>query len=270
LLYAFRIEFKDKNKNSKGEYKLLLIVIILDAGISAGFINTMAGGGSLITLPLLIFFGLPAAVANGTNRVALMVENLSAVINFRNKGYFDYKFGLLLAGPAVIGSLIGAQIAISISDHLFNQILAVIMFIMLILILWNPAKNIKISEKNYGQKRKLISSFVFFLIGIYGGFMQAGVGIIIIASFSILTGFSLVKINSLKVFIVAIYIFSSLSIFIFNGKVDWKIAILLALGNGTGSWLASSLAVEKGEKLVKVVLVIVVITMALYLFYKSF
>ena len=140
---------------------LIEIVIILAAGISAGFINTMAGGGSLITLPLLIFLGLPAAVANGTNRVALLVENLSAVINFRNKGYFDYKFGLLLAGPAVIGSLIGAQIAISISDHLFNQILAVIMFIMLILILWNPAKNIKISEKNYDQKRKLISSLVF-------------------------------------------------------------------------------------------------------------
>ncbi|MFN2339797.1 MAG: sulfite exporter TauE/SafE family protein [Halanaerobium sp.] len=249
---------------------LTKILLILAAGVSAGFINTMAGGGSLITLPLLIFLGLPAAVANGTNRVALLVENLTAVINFRDKGYFDYKFALLLAGPAVIGSLIGAQIAISISEQLFNQILAVIMFIMLILILWNPAKNIKISKGNRDQKRKLISSFVFFLIGIYGGFMQAGVGIIIIAALSLLTGFSLVKINSLKVFIVAFYILSSLSIFIFNGKINWGIALLLALGNGTGSWLASTLAVEKGEKLVKAILTIVVIIMALYLFYQSF
>lgn len=249
---------------------LTKILVILTAGISAGFINTMAGGGSLITLPLLIFLGLPAAVANGTNRAALLVENITAVINFRNKGYFDYKFGLILALPAVIGSLIGAQIAISISEQLFNQLLAVIMFIMLILIIWNPAKNIKISEKNLSKKRKIISSFVFFLIGIYGGFMQAGVGIIIIAALSLLTGFSLVKINSLKVFVVAIYIFSSLSIFIFNAKVDWGIALILAFGNGTGSFLASTLAVEKGEKLVKVVLTISVLFMAAYLFYISF
>ncbi|SIQ94895.1 sulfite exporter TauE/SafE family protein [Halanaerobium kushneri] len=249
---------------------LIKIIVILLAGISAGFINTMAGGGSLITLPLLIFLGLPAAVANGTNRLALLVENLTAVTNFKVKGYFDYQFGLLLALPAVIGSLIGAQIAVSISEQLFNQLLAVIMFFMLILILWNPAKKMKSSEKIFSRKRKLISALVFFLIGIYGGFMQAGVGIIIIAALSLLTNFSLVKINSLKVFVVAMYIFTSLSIFIFNSKVDWIIAILLALGNGTGSWLASTLAVEKGEKLVKLILTITVFLMAGYLFYRSF
>lgn len=249
---------------------LTKIIIILAAGISAGFINTMAGGGSLITLPLLIFLGFPAAVANGTNRVALLVENITAILNFRNKGYFDYKFALLLALPAVIGSLIGAQMAVSISEQLFNQLLAVIMLSMLILILWNPAKNIKINEKKLSKKRKIIAAFVFFLIGIYGGFMQAGVGIIIIAALSLLTGFSLVKINSLKVFVVGIYIFSSLGIFIFNDKVDWITALILALGNGTGSYLASTLAVDKGEKLVKAVLTLVVIFMALYLLYISF
>lgn len=249
---------------------LTKILLILAAGISAGFINTMAGGGSLITLPLLIFLGLPAAVANGSNRVALLVENITAVINFRDKGYFDYEFGLILALPAVIGSLIGAQIAVSISEQLFNQLLAVIMLIMLILILWNPVKNLKFNQKKLSSRRKIVSAFVFFLIGVYGGFIQAGVGIIIIASLSLLTGFSLVKINSLKVFVVGIYIFSSLSIFIFNGKVDWMTALILALGNGTGSFLASSLAVEKGEKLVKAVLTASVFLMALYLFYISF
>lgn len=249
---------------------LTKIIFLLTAGISAGFVNTMAGGGSLITLPLLIFLGLPAAVANGTNRAALLVENITAVINFRDKGYFDFKFGLLLAVPAVIGSLIGAQIAVSISEQFFNQLLTVIMFVMLILILWNPAEKIKITAKKLSKKRKIISAFVFFLVGIYGGFMQAGVGIIIIAALSLLTGFSLVKINSIKVFVVAVYIFSSFSIFVFNDKVDWGIAFILALGNGSGSWLASTLAVEKGEQLVKAVLTIVVVLMASYLFYNSF
>lgn len=249
---------------------LTKILLILGAGISAGFINTMAGGGSLITLPLLIFLGLPAAAANGTNRAALLVENITAVINFRDKGFFDLKFGLLLALPAVIGSLIGAQIAVSISEQLFNQLLAVIMFMMLILIIWNPAKKMKISDKKLSKKIKIAAAFVFFLIGIYGGFIQAGVGIIIIAALSLLTGFSLVKINSIKVFVVAIYIFSSLSIFVLNGKVDWGTALILALGNGTGSFFASTLAVKKGEKLVKIVLTIAVILMGSYLFYRSF
>ena len=249
---------------------LTKILLILAAGISAGFINTMAGGGSLITLPILIFLGLPAAVANGSNRVALLVENITAVINFRDKGYFDYQFGLILALPAVIGSLIGARIAVSISEQFFNQLLAVIMLLMLVFILWNPLKNLKLNQKELSSSRKITAGFVFFLIGIYGGFIQAGVGIIIIAALSLLTGFSLVKINSLKVFVVAIYIFSSLSIFIFNGRVDWITALILALGNGTGSYLASTLAVDKGEKLVKAVLTAAVSLMALYLFYISF
>lgn len=241
------------------------ILLILAAGVSAGFINTMAGGGSLITLPLLIFLGLPAAVANGTNRIALLVENITAVLNFKDKGYFNFNYGLILALPAVIGSLIGAQIAVTISDQYFNQILAVIMFLMLALILWNPTERFDIKLKEITKRRKIISAVVFFFVGIYGGFMQAGVGIIIIAALSLLTGFSLVRINSLKVFVVAIYILASFSIFVFNSKVNWGLGLILAVGNGFGSWLASSLAVKKGEKFVKIILTLAVLLMAFHL-----
>lgn len=241
------------------------IVLILAAGTAGGFINTMAGGGSLITLPLLIFFGLPSAVANGTNRIALMVQNIIAVTNFKSRGYFNFSLSLKLALPAIIGSVIGSNLAITLSDALFNKILAIIMFIMLALILWNPTQKINSIKKTLGFKRQLALIIAFFFIGIYGGFVQAGVGIIIIAVLSLITGLSLVKINSIKVLVVAIYLFSSLIIFIYNDKVNWQLGLTLAVGNGFGAWLASTLAVKKGEKAIKIVLTFAVILMALHL-----
>lgn len=241
------------------------ILLILAAGTAGGFINTMAGGGSLITLPLLIFLGLPSAVANGTNRIALMVENLIAVSNFKSRGYSNFSLSIKLGIPAVVGSIIGSRLAINLPDELFNQILAVVMFIMLGLILWNPTRKFTAVKENLSFKRQLAASTAFFFVGIYGGFVQAGVGIIIIAALSIITGLSLIKINSIKVLVVAIYMFSSLLVFILNDKVNWTIGLTLAVGNGFGAWLASTLAVQKGDKLIKVILSFAVIMMALNL-----
>lgn len=241
---------------------LLKVILILFAGTAAGFLNTLAGGGSLITLPVLIFMGLPSAVANGTNRIALMLQNTTAVLNFKTKGYFDLKLSLMLALPAVLGSIAGAQLANTMSDAVFNQILAVVMVIMLALILLNPTKKFNPAGENLSSKRKLIAAIAFFFVGIYGGFIQAGVGIIIIATLSLITGLSLVKINSLKVFVIGIYSISSLLVFILNGNVNWILGLTLAVGNSFGAWLGSTFAVTKGDKLVKVVLTIAVLLMA--------
>jgi hypothetical protein len=241
------------------------IILILAAGTAGGFINTMAGGGSLIALPLLIFLGLPSAVANGTNRIALMVENLTAVSNFKSRGYSNFSLSIKLGIPAVIGSIIGARLAITLPDEIFNQILAVVMFIMLGIILWNPTKKFTEAKENLSFKRQLAAVAAFFFIGIYGGFVQAGVGIIIIAALSLITGLSLIKINSIKVLVVAIYMLSSLLVFILNDKVNWTLGLTLAVGNGFGAWLASTLAVKRGEKLIKGVLTFAVIMMALNL-----
>src|SRR6056297_3750267 len=241
---------------------ILNIVLILIAGTAAGFMNTLAGGGSLITLPALITLGLPSAVANGTNRIALMIQNIVAISNFKNKGYFNSKLSFMLGIPAVLGSIIGARLAISLADAVFNRILAIVMVIMLALILWNPTKKYKKIKEKLNGKNKVIAIIAFFFVGIYGGFIQAGVGIIIITTLTLLTGFSLVKINSIKVFVVAIYMVSSLLIFIFSGNVNWILGLILAVGNGFGAWLGSTLAVKRGEKIVKVVLTVAVLMMA--------
>ncbi len=241
---------------------ILKVILILLTGTAAGFLNTLAGGGSLITLPVLIFLGLPSAIANGTNRIALMVQNIVAVTNFKRKGYFNLNFGLMLAIPAMIGSIIGSKIAVELPDAIFNKILAIVMVIVLTLILWNPKKKFEANIEKMTLKSRISAMVAFLFVGIYGGFIQAGVGFIVIVTLSLITGLSLVKINSLKVFVVAFYMISSLTVFIINGKVNWILGLTLAIGNGFGAWLGSNFAVSKGDKWIRVILVIAVLAMS--------
>ncbi len=238
------------------------IILILLAGTAAGFINTLAGGGSLITMPVLIFMGLPSAVANGTNRIAIMVQNIVAVSNFKRKGFFNLKLGIMLSIPAILGSIIGSNLAVNLSDEVFNKILGIVMIIVLVLILWQPQKKFASPGENLSLKRKILAMIAFFFVGIYGGFIQGGVGFIIIVSLSLITGLSLVKINSIKVLIVAFYTISSLMVFIMNGKVNWVLGLVLAIGNGIGGWLGSSFAVAKGDKWIKIILTAVILFMS--------
>ncbi|MBM7854095.1 putative membrane protein YfcA [Desulfohalotomaculum tongense] len=242
------------------------IILILVTGVAAGFLNTVGGGGSLLTMPMLIFLGLPAAAANGTNRVALMVQNIVAIINFRHKGFFNPKLSITLGIPAVLGSIVGAKFAISLPEHLFNKILALVMLIVLVLIITRPEKKFFKTptgeEEKFSTLRLSMAVLVFFFVGFYGGFIQAGVGFIIIAALTLITGMSLVKINSLKVFVIGIYMLSSLLVFIINGKVNWVLGLTLAIGNAAGAYIGSNFAVAKGDKWIRIVLIVAVLLMS--------
>lgn len=245
---------------------LFTVIIILISGLFAGFLNVIAGGGSLITLPMLIFLGMPSATANGTNRVALMAQNIVAIASFKKSGYFDWRLGVMLGIPAIIGSIIGANAAIHIPEEWFNRLLSIVMILVLITIIWKPQKKLTSSDREtYTPLRKLLMIITFLFVGFYGGFVQAGVGFIIIASLTLLSGMSLVKINSLKVFIVAFYMLSSLIIFIIYDQVNWGYGLILAVGTSIGAWLGSQFAVKKGEGWIRIILVVVVIFMAIKL-----
>lgn len=251
------------------EFNLLHIVLLFGTGICAGFINTVAFGGSLLALPVLIFLGLESAVANGTNRVAIFCQNFSAIMGFRRKGVFDFSYSIFLAIPAVIGAVIGALIAVDIKDTVFNLILAIVMVTMLVLTLLNPTKRLK-DKIEIGQTRsKIITMVVFFFIGIYGGFIQAGVGLLIITGLRLLTGMDLVRTNAIKVFVIFFYTVVALGVFILEGKVNWYLGPTLAVGNACGAWLGSHWAVEKGEKWIRVVLIVAVLAFAIRLVWLS-
>jgi hypothetical protein len=238
------------------------IIIVIAVGIVAGFFNTLAGGGSLLSVPVLIFVGLPATVANGTNRVAILMQNVMAVAGFKQRGFADFKFGLGLAVPAVVGAIVGAKLAVDISDALFQKVLAAVMLLVVGLILWNPTRRLQGDQAILSPKRRLLAMVAFFFVGVYGGFVQAGVGFIIIAALVLITGLDLVRTNSHKVFVVGVYTLAALATFALSGKVNWGIGLVLGVGNGIGGWIGSQWAVVGGEKWIKVVLAMAVVAMA--------
>ncbi|MBU4311876.1 MAG: sulfite exporter TauE/SafE family protein [Candidatus Omnitrophica bacterium] len=244
---------------------IIKLILIFFAGIIASFINVNAGGGSLLTLPALIFMGLPSAVANGTNRIAILVGAISATRKFKNKGIFDWRFGLELAIPALIGAIIGANIAINIPDRLFNTILSCVMILVVTVIILDPQKRMKKAFEETTKAKKFIAGVAFFFVGFYGGFIQLGVGFLIMATLTLITGLSLVRINALKVFVVLIYTVFSLAIFVFNGKINLPVGIALSAGHAIGAHLGATFAVKKGDKWIRIILAIAVTVMALKL-----
>ncbi|PLX87170.1 MAG: integrase [Desulfuromonas sp.] len=243
---------------------ILQMLLLAGLGVVAGILNVLAGGGSLMTLPVLIFMGLPAPVANGTNRIAILCQNIVAVGGFKSKGVFPAKLALLCTVPALIGSIIGAQLAIDISEELFKQILAAVMIGVIILMVFDQNKRLKVDEQHMTPLRTAMLLFSFFLIGIYGGFIQAGVGFLIMSGL-LVHGLDLVKINAVKVFVVLFYTIIAMAVFIWHDQVNYPLGIALAVGNSAGGWIGSHLAVKKGHDWIKRLVIIVVVIFAIKL-----
>ncbi len=232
------------------------------AGTAAGFINVNAGGGSFLTIPLLILAGgLSPSAANGTNRIAILVQNLFAARNFRRHGFRDVRQGLRLGLSAVAGALIGSIVALRIPENVFRMILSVVMVLALAVIL-RPAGRRDESEKAQRLRHPVLQQVMFFFIGIYGGFIQAGTGYLIIFALSVVGGLSLVKTNSLKIIVIAAYILPSLAVFVAGGQVRWLPGVILACGTSLGGWFGTSFAVRKGDRWIKVLLAVALCAMA--------
>lgn len=236
------------------------ILILFGVGLVAGFINVNAGGGSTLTLPTLIFLGLDSSVANGTNRVAIFIQNIFAVISFKKEKYFRLKTSLKLSIFTLPGAIVGAMLAVNISDNLFQKILGIVM-IGIIISLIIPKKKAEYTDDSNGKiSWKVYLSMIG--IGFYGGFIQVGVGFIIMAAIQNLMKLNLIFVNMHKVFIVLIYTIPALLIFVLSGDVDWVLGLSLAAGNALGGWWAAKFAVKKGEKLIRYVLMAAILIMS--------
>lgn len=242
-------------------------LLLVGVGFVVGFINTVAGGASLISLPILIFLGLPPAVANGTNRVAIVLQTAMAVAGFRSKGVSTFPFDLYLGVSALVGSILGAYIAVDIKGETFNRILAIIMVAVVLIIVFKPKVSVSELQERIHGKYRWLAMLAFFFIGIYGGFINAGIGFIIILFLHYFNRLSLVKANATKVAVVFLYTLAALVVFILNDKVIWKVGLVLAVGNGLGAWLSSRISVNKGDGYIKVFLVGMVIVMAIKLWF---
>jgi len=245
-------------------YHYVLLIVV---GFAVGFINTVAGGGTLLSLPVLIFLGLPPSVANGTNRVAILIQTAFATAGFKSKGVTTFPFNTYLGVSALLGAIIGASIAVDIDGAVFNKILAVIMIAVILIIVFKPKINLKDVHERITGKYLWLGMLVFFFFGIYGGFINAGLGFIIILFLHFFNHMSLVRANATKVAVVCIYTLSALVVFILNDKVNWAVGFVLAIGNATGAWIASRVSVNKGDGFIKTFLLVVVGIMAIKLWF---
>jgi uncharacterized membrane protein YfcA len=248
------------------DINLLYVILVIAAGILVGFINTIAGSGSVISLPLLIFLGLPPNVANGTNRIAVLLQSIVGVKGFQQKNYLDTKKGWKPVIAALIGSLVGASVVVELPNDLTEKLIGVVMIIMFFVIIYKPGQWIKEHVPEHEKKFSVLQLIMFFAIGFYGGLIQAGVGIFLLSALVLGAGYDLIRANALKLLIVALYTPFVLVIFIYNGQVNFLWGIILGIGNMIGAWLATKFAVSWGPKVIRYILLTMILISAIKLF----
>ena len=251
------------------DYLTNLFIMVI--GFIAGFLNTVAGGGSLISLPILIFLGLPGSVANATSRVGIMAQNIFAVTGFNSKGIkLPMPYSLFLGLASLVGGVIGAKLAVDIRDALFNRILAVVMILVVLSIALEKKTKLQYGNtERIGFTHQVLGVLAFVVLGVYGGFIQAGIGFLVIAVLTNINHLSLVKTNYVKVFAAIVYTGVSLLVFAMENKIVWTTGLVLAIGQGFGGWYASRWSVEKGDVWIKRVMIVTVIGLAIKLWFFS-
>lgn len=253
---------------------VVLYPALFAAGLVSGALNVVAGGGSFLVLPLLIFAGLPPTVANGTNRVAILVQNVGAVWSFDRYRVLDRTLAPWAALPSVAGAVAGSWVALAVGDQAFQRSLAFLMVAVSLWTLWDPigrrarrraratAGPEPASPPNLDRRGRWLLAAGFFAVGVYGGYVQAGVGFLILAA-TTLAGLDLVRGNALKVLVVLAYIPLSLAIFAWQGMVDWGLGLVLAAGHLAGALLGVRLTILKGHRWIERVVTIAVIAFAI-------
>ena len=233
--------------------ELWQLALLVAAGFAAGWINVLAGGGSLLTIPALLFLGIPAPVANGTNRIAIIAQSISSVTAFRKGGFSDFRLSATLSVAATIGAVIGAMIGVKLDGVWFNRVLAVTMLGVLVLMI-NPGGGTQKagSAAAPGQPRNLALGHILMIgAGFWGGFIQVGLGFLVMPILHRVMGIDLVRVNMHKVFIALIISIAALAIFAANVPIVWKAGLALAVGNAVGGWVGASSSIKGGEKLIK-------------------
>ena len=231
------------------ELSLDVILVLLVSGVLVGFINTLAGGATIISITTFMVLGLPITQANGTNRIPAFFENLAASVNFFRKKHLDIKLGLKLAIPAIAGNIVGSQIAVTVSEEIVKTCLGVVLVVVLIFVGFSTEKRLK---RHKGAPRvRVMDYFWFFLIGVYGGYIYVGLGYMILAVALMSMRMNLVTANAIKGFVIMVSLPFSMVIFMLNGDVDYKFGTVHAVGNIIGAFLATQYAIGWGMKFLR-------------------
>lgn len=231
--------------------------LLFFTGIVVGFINTIAGSGSFLTLPMLIFTGMPAPVANGTNRVSILLQTLTGLLSFRKQNMLDLKNAAILACFTIPGAVAGSFVVVDIPADILQNIIGYVMLLFAVLTIWKPSAFKRKAETGTQIKLKWYHFALFVVIGFYGGFIQAGVGIFILFALVLTAGYDLIKANAIKLALTFVFTPFSLAVFIYNDQVEWIPGLVLAAGSIAGAMWGAHFAIKRGTNAVRIVLFIV-------------
>lgn len=231
-------------------------VLLVLGGAGAGIINAMAGGGSSLTVPLLVLAGVPGNSANGSNRVGILTSTVATAWSFHRQGVTAYREAGPILLPVVAGSLVGSLAISQLTDDTFETVFGLLMLPIVLLSLRPP--KVRRVERTW---RPATTALVFFGIGLYGGAVQAGVGLVLLVALS-RAGFDLVRANVIKVLVTLAVTLVALPVFVAQGNVHWGPALVLAAGLAVGGWVGAHIAVVGGERVIRPVIVIAALVLA--------
>lgn len=242
------------------------MAVLVLAGLVSGALNTLAGGGSFLTLPLLLFLGMSPGVANATNRVGVLAQNVSGVWGFHRHGALDWRWAWSASVPAIAGAGAGAWVSLQVPGFAFTRILSVAMVGITLWSLWRNRGGSAPGGSRHGRPAQSRAALAagFFVVGAYGGFIQAGVGFFLLA-LTTAAGLDLVRGNAVKVLAVLLMTVLSLAIFGTAGTVDWGRGAALGVGNFAGGIVGVRFAVLMGHRWLERAVTATVIVFALLL-----
>lgn len=251
------------------EWHICLLLFV--AGGVAGLVNTIAGGGSLLALPALMFAGLPATHANGTNRIQVLIQSLVGARGMHRAFPFPIKRALLAAIPATLGSVVGAWAASRLSMVWMERAIGLALLIGAVVLVVKPKRLLEDREGDAERSRGSVVGewLMLALAGLYGGFIQASVGVIFLLVLVLGGKLELMKANGSKNMIIAIYTVPSLVIFAAQGHVQVAPGLIMAGGSALGATLAARVALSsRGKQYVTAVVISVVLIASLRLLWR--
>jgi uncharacterized protein len=237
----------------------VIFLIICPLIFIAGFIDSVAGGGGLISLPAYIFAGVPIHVAYGTNKFANGIGTGIATLKFLKSGEVKLKSALISAGGALVGSWFGARLIVLLDEKYLKYSLMIILPIVAVFLIFNRNFGSEDKVRDIPKVRGYVYSLVIGLImGTYDGFFGPGTGTFLVIAFTTICGFSMVTASGNAKVVNLSSNMAALAVYIASGNVDFRIGIPAAICAILGNYLGANLAIKKGAKFIKPIMVLVI------------
>ena len=218
------------------------LAIAFAGAFIAGIINALAGNGSVITLTILTtMIGLPGVVANGTNRVGVLLNALGAMAGFAGKRKMNYRLHVQYILPVIGGAVAGIMVATKVTSEQFMWVFKFLMVVMLFVIIANPERWL-IAHAGKSAMPKWLEWPAMLILGFYGGFIQMGMGVFYLAVLVLVARLPLIESNTIKAITVGTFTLIAVIIFAFTGLIVWSIGIVMGIAQFAGGWIAAHYA----------------------------